>query len=260
MCENCVVATPPRAGTRRGRAGSGRAFKRRHESRTAGHRPLRPAVLAASALSAAVLSGCGEGGQTVQAQRLQSSSIVSNTTPLQDRLVKSSEIGSASDNDAVQTFLQFWSLLQFQAWDQAVELFQPGLRNTIGASLLAQALSQDLIVWQGTKPRIMSAATTGSTALIRFLARNEQDKVTPAAISFEGAPGSWRISYFSLLDGAMERAVQLRTQAQIEPLGTKAAPEAVRQGLAASRLQSTYLERHRSAVGPDAAGRGARRR
>src|SRR5947207_4226707 len=53
--------------------------------------------------------GCG-GSQKHVAQQLQEESVLSNTAPLSDRLITQSEIRSASDEKALQTFLQVWSL------------------------------------------------------------------------------------------------------------------------------------------------------
>jgi hypothetical protein len=193
--------------------------------------------------ASALVTGCGSGTQRQQAQRLGNLSILSATAPLGDRLVKRSEVDSASDTNGVRTFLQLWSLLQYRAWDHAVAMFQPGLREAIGPALLTGALAGDVIVWQATKPQIVSAAVTNGTALIRFVARDERDNLLPASISLQRTGGSWRVSYFSVLDGALQRSVQLREQAAIDPLATKAAAEAVRQGDAAGSLQSAYLER-----------------
>lgn len=215
----------------------------------------RATFIALICLSGVVALGCGSGTQKRQAQQLENASVLSNTVPLSDRLVKQSEIGSASDAAAVRSFLQLWSLLQYQAWDQAEQLFQPGLREAIGASLLSQALAQNVVMWQATKPKIVTATGHGATAVITFLARNEVGTVVPASISFQQAGGSWLVSYFSLLDGAIQRTVQQRTQAQIEPLATKPSPEAVRQGFAAMPLQSNYLERQARAAAKQGQGR-----
>jgi hypothetical protein len=193
--------------------------------------------------SSTVVAGCGSAAQTNAAQKLERASVVSKTAPLTERLVKQSEIEAASDTTGVRSFLQLWSSLQFQSWDSAEQLFEPGLRNAIGPSLLAEALEGGLIIWQATKPRIVSAHDSGGTATIAFLARDEQDHVVPTSISFGGAPGNWRVSYLPLLNGLIQRTVQLRVQAQLEPLGTKPNPEAVRQGANASNIQSIYLER-----------------
>lgn len=214
------------------------------------------ALTAVACLYAALILGCGASAQKHEAQRLENASILSGTAPLDKRLVKQSEIESASDSAAQRSFLQLWSLLQFGAWDQAEGLFQPGLRDTIGASLLAQALAQNLIIWQATKPRIVSARATGTTAVVSFLARDEKDSVVPASISFQRSRGVWLVSYFSPLDGAIQRAVQLRLQAQIDPLATKPSAEAVRQGDSAARLQSTYLERQLRATAKRGRGGG----
>lgn len=187
--------------------------------------------------------GCSSSALKRQAQQLQSTSVLSKTAPLSERLVKPSEIASASDAAATRTFLQLWSLLQFQAWDRATLLFEPGLRNAIGPSLLAQALEDYVIVWQGTKPQIISARATGDKSLITFMSRNEAGDLMPGSISFQRVEGRWLVYFFSLLDPAIERTVQLRAQARIDPLATKPSPEAVRQGLAAGPLQSNYLER-----------------
>ncbi|HLB21605.1 MAG TPA: hypothetical protein VK605_05810 [Solirubrobacteraceae bacterium] len=187
--------------------------------------------------------GCGDSAQKHEAQQLESASILSSTAPLGQRLIKQSEIQSTPDSAAQRTFLRLWSTLQFGAWDQAEQFFQPGLRDTIGVAVLAQGLAQGSLIWQATKPRIVTARVTGETAAITFLARDEKDNVAPASISFTRTHGVWLVSFFSLLDGALQRAVQLRLQAQLEPLGTKPSADAVRQGSAAAALQSTYLER-----------------
>jgi hypothetical protein len=199
--------------------------------------------------SLTVLAACGSTTQTHVAQKLESASILSKTAPLSQRLVNQSEIDSASDTSAARTFLRLWSLLQFQSWNSAEELFEPGLRGAIGPSLLAETLEGGLIIWQGTKPRIVSARDSGGASIVTFLSRDEQGNVVPTSISFGGTPGNWRVSYFALLNGLLQRTVQLRTQAQLEPLGTKANAEAVRQGDNAATIQSTYLERKLHAAG-----------
>jgi hypothetical protein len=199
--------------------------------------------------SGAFALGCGDSAQKREAQRLEGASILSSTAPLSQRLIRQSEIQAAPDSAAQRTFLRLWSTLQFGGWDQAEQFFQPGLRNTIGIAVLAQGLAQDSLIWQATKPRIVTARVTGQKAAITFLARDEKDDVVPASISFESTDGVWLVSYFSMLDGAVQRAVQLRLQAQLEPLGTKPSAEAVRQGNAAAALQSTYLERQLRSAG-----------
>lgn len=201
------------------------------------------AVLTGIICSSVIVAGCGNSAQKREAQKLENASVLSKTAPLGDRLVNQSEISSASDTDAARTFLQLWALLQFEAWDQAEQLFEPGLRSAIGASLLAEAFENDLVIWQATKPRIISARLAGTMETISFLSRNEQGNVVPASISFGGAPGTWRVSYFSLLNPAIARTTEQREQARIEPLGTKPDVEAVRKADSAASIQSTYLER-----------------
>jgi hypothetical protein len=201
------------------------------------------AVLTVFIPSTLLIVGCGSSAQKREAQKLENTSVLSKTAPLGDRLVKQSEISSTSDTDAAQTFLQLWSLLQFEAWDQAEQLFEPGLRGAIGASLLAAAFENDLVVWQSTKPQIISARAAGRMATISFLARNEQGNVIPTSISFGGAPGKWRVSFFSLLNPAIARTTEQREQVRIEPLGTKPSPEAVRRANSAATIQGAYLER-----------------
>jgi hypothetical protein len=213
----------------------------------------RPALWRASLIAllpvGVILVGCGTGAQNLEARRLESVSILSKTAPLGDRLLQRSEINAASDADAVRTFLQLWSLLQFQSWDQAEQLFEPGLRSLISPPLLAAAFETDTSVWQATRPRIVSAKSSPGTATITFLARNEQGDVMPTAISFGGAPESWRVSYFGLLNPAIARAAQFRTQVQLDPLATKPSPEAVRQAYSAASLQGIYLERKFAGTG-----------
>lgn len=221
---------------------------------------IAAATLAVSASAMAAI-GCGGSAQKREARALEGASILSDTAPLEQRLIKPSEIAAAPDSAAQRTFLQLWSTLQFGAWDRAEQFFEPGLRSTIGAALLAGGLEQYLLIWQATKPRIVTAKVSGETATIAFLARDEKDRVVPASISFTRSGGAWLVSYFSLLDGALQRAAQLTTQAQLEPLGTKPSAEAVRKGNAAAGLQSSYLERrlHPSATVGEP-GRSGRRR
>jgi hypothetical protein len=191
---------------------------------------------------ALTVTGCGRSEQNREAQKLENTSIVSQTAPLAERLVTKSEINSTTDRAAQRTLLQLWSLLQFEAWDQAEQLFEPGLRDAIGPSLLAAGLESDLVVWQATKPRLVSAHVAGGSANITFLARDELGKVIPASISFEGGTGRWRVSFFSMLNFALQRAVQLAAQTRLDPLATKPNPEAIREGERAATLQGAYLE------------------
>ena len=199
-------------------------------------------ALALACASAILLAGCGSSGQKQQARQLEGASILSSTAPLSERLLKQSEVDAASDTDGEQTFLRLWSLLQVQSWDRASEFFMPGLRDLIGENLLTEALASDAIVWLADKPHILYARAAGGGAVVAFLARSETGTVIPASVSFERSAGSWHISYFSLLDPALQRAAQSRAQAQIEPLATKPAVEAVRQGANALHLQGAYRE------------------
>jgi hypothetical protein len=237
--------------TGRARPASGRGVSAEGSARSTTARSLGAlaATTAAIVICAGFAGACGDSAQKKEAQRLEGTSILSRTAPLAQRLVKQSEIAAAPDSAAQRTFLRFWSTLQFGAWDQAEQFFQPGLRNAVGAATLAEALGQYLLIWQGTKPRLVTARVTGAIATITFLARDEKDHVIPASISFQRKSGAWLVSFFSLLDPALQRAVQLRTQAQVEPLGTKPSAEAVRQGNAAASLQSLYLERQLHAAG-----------
>jgi hypothetical protein len=193
---------------------------------------------------ATLFAGCGGDAQKHEAQGLEKLSIVSSTAPLSNRIVERAEVNAASDVNGVRTFLQLWSLLQYRAWDQAVAMFQPALREVIGPELLTGALASEVIVWQATKPQIVSATQSSGTVLIKFLARDEKDNLLPASISLQrGAAGSWQVSFFSLLDGALQHTVEHREQAALAPLSTKPAAEAVRQGETAGSLQSLYLER-----------------
>jgi len=204
----------------------------------------RAQVALALGLAALVAGGCGGSAQQQQAQQLEGASILSSTAPLGDRLIKQSEIAGTGDAAAQQTFLRLWSLLQYQSWDQAATMFEPGLVEEIGSALLTQSLANDVIVWQATKPHIVSARVSGSTAVVTFLAREEDGSVAPASISFEkGEHGEWLVSYFSLLNPALQRVAQARTQAQIEPLATKPSKEAAREGTNALFLQGIYRER-----------------
>jgi hypothetical protein len=210
-------------------------------SSTPGARGL---ALAGACAGVMLLGGCGDkGAQQNQARALGNASVLSKTAPLADRLISESEIARASDAAAVQTFLRLWSLLQYQAWTRAADLFQPGLRKAVSDALLTQALSGNLLLWQSSKPVIRSAEVVKGVALIRFLTRNEAGQVVPTSISFERGRAGWLVAYFPALDFALQRAAQLRAQGVIEPLATKPSAAAVRQGADALLLQSTYRER-----------------
>lgn len=197
-------------------------------------------AFAAVALTAA---GCGGAAQKREEQKLEGKSILSKTAPLADRLIKSKEVQSASDAAGVRTFLRAWSLLQYEAWDEAVSLFEPGLRNLLSPALLVASLENDIAVWQATKPQIVKANVSGAIATISFLARNEQNAVVPTSVALGGSPGAWRIAYLPLLNPAIGRTQEMRVQSQVDPLATKPSPEAVRDAENASNVQAVYLER-----------------
>lgn len=203
----------------------------------------RVAALVAAAVFAFALAGCGGSSQKHEAGALEEAGLLASTAPLAARLIHQSEINAASDKNGQRTFLRLWSLLQYGAVDRAELLFAPDLRRAIGTALLAQALSSNQLIWQGTKPHIVSTSESGTSVTILFQARDETDKLLPGSITLRGGEGHWEVTYLSLLNFALQRTVQLRVQASIEPLATKPNPEAVRQGDSASAIQTTYLER-----------------
>lgn len=213
-------------------------------ARISSSRRARALAVACACAGALMLAGCGgSGAQKSQAQALGSVSVLAGTAPLGSRLVSQSEIASTSDASAEQTFLRLWSLLQFEAWDRAATLFQPGLRTSLSDALLTQALSSGVLLWQSSKPVIRAAEVKEGTALIQFLIRTETGQVVPASISFERGREGWLVSYLPLLDFLLQRAAQQRAQGAIEPLATKPSPAAVRQGDDALLLQSAYREK-----------------
>ena len=213
----------------------------------AGRRSRTATVVIAGLVAAACVTGCGNSAQNLEAQKLENVSVLSATAPLSSRLVKQSEIAGASDVAAVRTFLLLWSRLQYQSWPAAAELFEPGLRSTIGESNLPQALAAGVIVWQGSKPGVIASRVSGNTAVIEFLARDEKNNLMPSSITFRRSSRRWLVAYMSMLDTALQRSVQTRVQAAIEPLATKPAVEAVRQGYAALGFQSDSLQRELAA-------------
>jgi hypothetical protein len=202
----------------------------------------RLTAVAAAAACVALLAGCGASAQNREARALEAAGILSNTAPLGERLITQSQINAASDKNGARTFLELWSLLQYGAVDRAVVLFEPELRHVIGTSLLADALDSGQLIWQGTKPHIVSSSGSATTVTIMFQARDESNRLLPGSITLRGGEGHWRVAYFSPLNFELQRAVQLRVQANIEPLATKPSAEAVRQGDAASAIQTNYLE------------------
>jgi hypothetical protein len=217
-------------------------------------------ALTGTVLVAAVLSGCGTKGQDKAAQRLANVSVLSSTAPLQSRMVTQAEVEHASDAAATRTFLQLWSRLQFESWPAALELFEPGLRRAIGDATLSQALGADLVLWQASKPGVVSTRVVGSIATIQFVIRDEKNNLVPSSITFRRSGRRWRVVYMSLLDTALQRSVQTRVQAAIEPLATKPAAEAVRQGYAALSLQSAYLQKELGAAAAEEARRASRKK
>jgi hypothetical protein len=202
------------------------------------------AMLVLGAGATTLTSGCGESAQNKEAQQLENVSVLSSTAPLQSRIVKRSEIDAASDTYAVRTFLQLWSRLQFESWPAALELFEPGLRAAVGDSNLTQAFKAYTLLWQGSKPGVVNKRVNGNLATIEFVTRDEKNNLTPSSITFRRAGAGWLVAYMSLLDSALQRSVQTRVQAAVEPLATKRpAAEAVRQGFAALVLQSNYFQK-----------------
>lgn len=217
------------------------------------------AMVGALVAAGGALSGCGTAAQNKEAQQLENVSVLSSTVPLQSRMVKQAEVERASDGAAAKTFLQLWSRLQFESWPAALELFEPGLRRAIGDATLSQALAADLVLWQGSRPGIVSTRVAGSIATIEFVIRDEKNDLAPSAITFRRSGGSWRVVYMSLLDSALQRSVQTRVQAAIEPLATKPAAEAVRQGYAALSLQSAYLQKELGAAAAEEVRKAGRK-
>jgi hypothetical protein len=88
---------------------------------------------------------------------------------------------------------------------------------------------------------------SGDSAVIEYAARDENNNLAPPSMTLRGSKRGRLVAHTPMLDAALQRSVQTRVQVAIEPLATKPAIEAVRQGYAAPGLQSNYLQRELAA-------------
>jgi hypothetical protein len=191
------------------------------------------------------LAGCG-GSATREARQLNGVSLLEKTKPLGQNLVKQAEIGKTSDASGVKTLLQFWLALQYQDYESATNFFNPNLANFVGVSQLALALRNEGSLWDSTKPVVVEATTSGSTARVIFVIHDLLGNVTPVTVSFRKLGAVWKINYLTLLDEALRAWAQQRTQIESAPTSSQPIKQGLAAGTRALQLQSQYLQAERT--------------
>lgn len=179
---------------------------------------------------------------------MQTTSVIAKNDPVKRFLVSQSEIERAPSGSVRRAFLQYWSDLQFQAWDTAAQTFEPDLRRYIGKDALMRALANQGSSYRSSRPDIVATTTNGSKALIRYFRIGTQD-TAPTSISWVRANGRWMVAYDPLLDQALGDLRQLETQQNINPLEQKPLPAAVRAGTRARKVQSQFAAQQDRAGG-----------
>jgi hypothetical protein len=197
------------------------------------------AGMAATAV-ALLLAGCG-GSTDEAAQKLASRSVVDVAPPLRKTLVSQREIDASPPGSPRRDFLQYWSLLQYQAWPEATSLFEPGLLRTIGVVHLVQVFTAEGAYFRSVKPRVVGVDRHGNRATVRYVVQDLSGKETPRSISWQRSSGHWRIVYDPFLDAPLRDAVQHATQISIDPTPPTVADEAVKAGEDAATRQASYL-------------------
>jgi hypothetical protein len=199
--------------------------------------------------AALLLPACG-GSADDEARRVQTTSVIAKNDPVKKYLVTQAEIEHEASGGVRRAFLEYWSALQFQGWNEAAKTFEPGLRRYVGTDALIRALANQGGSYRSSRPDIQYTTTRGNSALIRYF-RVGADAPVATSISWtrEGS-GRWLISYDPLLDQALGDARQLEVQQNTDPLAQKPSAAAVRAGTRARRLQSQYVaQRERTAAG-----------
>lgn len=198
-------------------------------------------MLVASTL---MLAGCG-GSADDEARRLQTRSVIATNDPVQRYLVSRAAIEKAPRGSVQRAFLQYWSDLQFQAYDAASFAYEPGLRRLIGDDVLIRALASQGASYRSSRPDIVSSTTNGDRAQVRYFRIGAQD-TTPTSSSWtRDGTGRWLITYNPPLDQALADIRQLETQQAIDPLAQKSLPAAIRAGSRARKIQSEYAAQRR---------------
>lgn len=190
-----------------------------------------------------VMAGCGSGSAQLEARQLSGIGILEKTKPLDQNLVKRSEIDKTSNVSGLKTLLQLWQTLQYQDYDSAPDFFYPKLTNFVGLAQLALALRTEGALWSSTKPSVVEATTTRNKARIVFVIHNLLGKATPVTVSFRKLGGTWKIDYLTLLDEALRTWAQQRTQLLSTSSSSQSAKEGLAAGTRAFQLQSLYLEK-----------------
>jgi hypothetical protein len=206
----------------------------------------RLAGLVIALLAGLVLAGCGSEDST--ARKLRQETVTDTAALLRKNLVTEDDIRREEAGSPRQALLRFWSTLQYKAWWDATGFYEPGLRDAVGAPTIADGLKYQEAFWRGTRPDIRTVRADGrDRQTVEFLADAGGSRPEAFSVTWERAGGRWLIAYDSMLDRAVRSAVQEAAQMRIDPLATRPAPEAVREGIAAAQRQSDYLARREQA-------------
>jgi hypothetical protein len=197
----------------------------------------RSATILAAGLLA--LAGCG-GGSNDEARKLDDRSVLTDAPALEKSLVSDAEVRQASASTPEHAFLTYWMSLQYQAWLDAVASYDEGLREYIGDDRLQYALANQALYFRSNRPRDVKIVESRGRSVIYFKVENAKGQRTPISQTWDLRSTGWRIVHDPYLDTALAQAQQLDVQIERDPIGQKAAPEAVRAGHAARKLQGAY--------------------
>ena len=149
------------------------------------------------------------------------------------------EIERSGNGTVDAAFLQYWWLLQYQAFSDVVTQFDPALVRVIGADTMVEAFKSQTAYYRGVRPRIVSRYEVGRTTTVTYVVADSGGAMNFRSTRFERRDGRWQIVYDAFLDSAIRQSVQDATQASIDPNAAKPSRQAVAAGIAAASCKAS---------------------
>lgn len=163
-----------------------------------------------------------------------------------DNLVSQSEVQRQPPGSVQQTFLEFWSDLQYQAWAEVAAYYEPDFRQAVGTAAIIGGKKINAPSYPQLKPEIVRVRDRGDFATINYSLRFIDGSKELASVTWRKLDGNWQIVYDSRLDPELRQYAENRVE--IEENGVlptdfaDASPAARRAGEAAARRQAQFAE------------------
>lgn len=169
-----------------------------------------------------------------------------DTERVPDNLVSQAEVDRQPDRSVQQTFLEYWSDLQYQSWAEVAAYYEPDFRDVVGTAAIIGAKKVNAPSYPLLKPDLVRVRERDDVTTINYSLRFIDGSKELASVTWRKLDGAWQLVYDSRLDAELKQYAENRVEVEengVLPTDPAAvSPEARQAGEAAARKQAQFAE------------------